>query len=281
MHLKCLRNHKIATGAQEPGQGEILKEMQASVFVEGANVFEKNETNTNANGQSQSQNEATNRVNAAILEDGALENPDDIIAEQQREQLRLEENTLQANGEERRRQVFIRSAKTAWSMGNFIVLRVVATSDCAIPILEDMSKSSTKSVDVSGMCRMERALLERELVESIFWNLASARLWSALPSRHYYHTRKFVFLHPHMQHADKLDIDACIKNAISGFQYDGNLNNLKYNCSTVEDLTLLTTRRRDYNALWKRSAIAGVCFLRACTASGTFFDCANVCGTRT
>ena len=61
-----------------------------------------------------------------------------------------------------------------------------------------------------------------------------------------------------MQHADKLDIDACIKNAISGFQYDGKSDNLKYNCSTVEDLTLLTTRR-DYNALWK-SAIAGICF---------------------
>ena len=258
MHLKCLRNHKIATGAQEPGQGEILKEMQASVFVEGANVFENNETNTNANGQSQSQNEATNRVNAAILEDGALENPDDIIAEQQREQLRLEENTLRANGEERRRQVFIRR-ENGLVNGQFHCPTCRRISDCAIPILEDMSKSSTKSVDVSGMCRMERALLERELVESIFWNLANAdyggtlRLASLLS-----YARKFVFLHPHMQHADKLDIDACIKNAISGFQYDGKSDNLKYNCSTVEDLTLLTTRR-DYNALWK-SAIAGICF---------------------
>ena len=66
------------------------------------------------------------------------------------------------------------------------------------------------------MCRMERALLERELVESL--ELANAdyggtlRLASLLS-----YARKFVFLHPHMQHADKLDIDACIKNAISGF----------------------------------------------------------------
>ena len=44
-------------------------------------MFEKNETNTNANGQSQSQVKPPT-VNAAILEDGALENPDDIIAEQ-------------------------------------------------------------------------------------------------------------------------------------------------------------------------------------------------------
>ena len=81
-----------------------------------------------------------------------------------------------------------------------------------------------------------------------------------------------------MQHADKLDIDACIKNAISGFQYDGKSDNLKYNCSTVEDLTL------DY--LEEITRVVEECdrrylFLRVCTASGTFFDCANVCGTRT
>ena len=87
-----------------------------------------------------------------------------------------------------------------------------------------MSKSSTKSVDVSGMCRMERALLERELVESIFLEPANADYGGtlALASLLSY-ARKFVFLHPHMQHADKLDIDACIKTRYRVFNTTGNL----------------------------------------------------------
>ena len=67
MHLKCLRKHKIATGAQEPGQGGLLKEMQRSVFVKGANVFEKNETNTNANGQSQEDVNAARRGRTPMI----------------------------------------------------------------------------------------------------------------------------------------------------------------------------------------------------------------------
>ena len=41
MHLKCLRNHKIATGAQEPGQGEILKEMQARYLLKARTCSKK------------------------------------------------------------------------------------------------------------------------------------------------------------------------------------------------------------------------------------------------
>ena len=226
MHLKCLRKHKIATGAQEPGLGADLENHQSMVFVKGANVFENTTPRT---------------------EDFSLGNP--------------EENTLWANGEERRRQVFIRR-EGGLVHGQFHCPTCRRVSDCAIPILEDQSKSSRGAVDVSDMCNMERVLLERELVESIFCNLASADYggWLHLSSFIKVYGHYFVFRHPHIQNAAR-DDDVPMENELTGLQYHINSMGMKveaYRGIALEDITRFTTRR-DYNALWK-SAIAGICF---------------------
>ena len=242
MHLKCLRKYKIATGAQETGQAMILKKMQGRVFVEGANIF----------GESEAQNDANNRTNVATLEDDTLENSDDD--EQERDQLLLEENTLRANGEDRRRQVLIRR-EGGLVDGQFHCPACRRVSDCAIPILEQ-SKSSREAVDLSDVCNIERALLERELVESIFCNLASVDYGGTTRFKSFFkmHAESFVFLHPSRRHHLRgLDINDLMEVSVRDLEYEGDA---RYDGR--ESDTLLATRR-DYNALWK-CAIAGICF---------------------
>ena len=112
------------------------------------------------------------------------------------------------------------------------------------------------------MCNMERVLLERELVESIFCNLASADYggWLHLSSFIKVYGHYFVFRHPHIQNAAWDDV-VPMENELTSLQYHINSMGMKveaYRGIALEDITRFTTRR-DYNALWK-SAIAGICF---------------------